>query len=410
MFLERPGPWRTLREPALGKPRDRPLEISMMISLRRLASSLLLGLLLTQAYLASAVAADLVVGVNLANPLRASVADQNVILAQLKAERVQVIRNNIDGDLDKGIDFLKRAAAQGIRVQLLVSTQYPPDAPVRPYMPDRFPKMWGGPPLSSADPELSRASYRRLFAALDAAGITLAGLELGNEINWAAFNRDIPLPGMGKILSRDDLQNTAQGQQIAKGFLQYLKVLAALKEERDRSRLNRTTPIISAGLVASPEGGKPFNRKLDSISLPATISFLREHGLDELVDAYGIHSYPSSAQPGDAEARARRTARLQDVDLAQCGAPGSGRKPCWITEWGFSNRDLSCPGNDAPRAQLVREVRAVFARAAAEGRLVGITYFAWTSEPWVKEPTPLSIYRCGGLTESGRLAISPQVN
>lgn len=382
----------------------------MMIRLRSLASSLLLGLFLAQAQPAPARAAELVVGVNLDNPLRASLAQQNATFAQLKAAGVQVIRNDIKGDLDKGIDFLRRAAAQGIRVQLIVAPEYPPDAPTRPYMPDRFPRMWGGHPLSSADPELSRAAYQKLFAALDAAGITLAGLELSNEINWAAFNRDIPLPGMGKILSREDLRDTPQGQQIAKGFLQYLKVLAALKEERDRSRLNRATPIISAGLVAAPEGGKPFNPELDAVSLPATIGFLREHGLDALVDAYGIHTYPSNAQPGDPAARARRSARLREVDLSQCGTAGSGRKPCWITEWGFRNRDRTCPGNDAPRAQLVREARTEFAKAAAEGRLVGITYFAWDSEPWAKEPSSLSIYRCGGLTESGRLAISPRLN
>jgi hypothetical protein len=382
-----------------------------MIPIKALARSLLLGFFLAYAQPAPAQVGELVVGVNLANPLRASIADQNAIFAQLKAAGVQIIRNNIRGDLDKGIDFLRRAAAQGIRVQLLVGPAYPPDAPTRPYMPDRFPKMWGGPPLSSADPDLSRASYRRLFAALDAAGITLAGLELDNEINWAAFNRDIPLPGMGKILSREDLRSTPEGQQIAKGFLQYLKVLAVLKEERDRSRLNRSAPIISAGLVAAPDGEKLYNdKKQDIVSLPATLDFLREHGLDALVDAYGIHTYPSSAQPGDPRARARRTARLREVDLAQCGTAGSDRKPCWITEWGFPNRDLTCPANDAPRAQLVQEVRADFAKAAAEGRLIGITYFAWTSEPWVREPSPLSIYRCGGLTESGRLAIAPRVN
>jgi hypothetical protein len=382
-----------------------------MIPIKALARSLLLGFFLAYAQPAPAQVGELVVGVNLANPLRASIADQNAIFAQLKAAGVQIIRNNIRGDLDKGIDFLRRAAAQGIRVQLLVGPAYPPDAPARPYMPDRFPKMWGGPPLSSADPDLSRASYRRLFAALDAAGITLAGLELDNEINWAAFNRDIPLPGMGKILSREDLRSTPEGQQIAKGFLQYLKVLAVLKEERDRSRLNRSAPIISAGLVAAPDGEKLYNdKKQDIVSLPATLDFLREHGLDALVDAYGIHTYPSSAQPGNPRARARRTARLREVDLAQCGTAGSDRKPCWITEWGFPNRDLTCPANDAPRAQLVREVRADFAKAAAEGRLIGITYFAWTSEPWVREPSPLSIYRCGGLTESGRLAIAPRVN
>jgi hypothetical protein len=381
----------------------------MMAWCRALAPSLLLGLFLAQPVPARA--AELVVGVNLDNPLRASTDEQNAIFAQLRAAGVQVIRNGIRGDLDKGLDFLRRAAAQDIRVQLIVTPAYPPDAPTRPYMPDRFPRMWGGHPLSSADPELSRAAYRKLFAALDAAGITLAGLELGNEINWAAFNPDFPLPGLGKILDREDLRSTPQGQQIARGYLQYLKVLAVLKEERDRSRLNRGAPIISAGLVAAPDGEKLYNnRKQDIVSLPATIGFLREHGLDALVDAYGIHSYPSSARPDDARERAKRSARLREVDLSQCGTAGSDRKPCWITEWGFLNRDLTCPGNDAPRVRLVREARAEFARAAAEGRLVGITYFAWTAEPWAREPSPLSIYRCGGLTESGRLAIAPRVN
>lgn len=384
---------------------------AMTTWLRALAPSLILGLFLAQAQPAPARAAELVVGVNLVNPMRASVEEQNATLAQVKAAGVRVIRNGIRDDLDKSIDFLRRAAAQGIRVQLILSPEYPPDAPSRPYMPERFPQMWGGHPLSAADPELSRAAFRKLFAALDAQGITLAGLELDNEINWAAFNRDIPLPGMGKILNREDLRSTPEGQQIARGYLQYLKVLAALKEERDRSRLNRTAPIISAGLVAAPDGEKLYNnKKQDIVSLPATLGFLREHGLDALVDAYGIHSYPSTARPGDAQAMSRRAARLNDVDLGQCGAASSGRKPCWVTEWGFPNKDLTCPSDDAATSRLVREARADFARAAAEGRLVGITYFAWNSEPWSRQPSPFSIYRCGGLTESGRLAVAPKVN
>ena len=50
------------------------------------------------------------VGVNVVNPLRASVADQNALLDQLKAAKVHVIRCGISND-DEGIDFAKRAAA-----------------------------------------------------------------------------------------------------------------------------------------------------------------------------------------------------------------------------------------------------------------------------------------------------------
>jgi hypothetical protein len=103
---------------------------------------------------ARARAQDMVVGVNVVNPMRASVADQNTLFGQLKAAEVHVIRCGISND-DKGIDFAKRAAAQGIRLQLIVGPQCTPNAPSRPYQPDVFPAMWGGHPLSFADPQLS---------------------------------------------------------------------------------------------------------------------------------------------------------------------------------------------------------------------------------------------------------------
>jgi hypothetical protein len=357
---------------------------------------------------ARASAQEIVVGVNVVNPMRASLADQNALLSQLKAAEVRVIRCGISND-DKGIDFAKRAAAQGIRIQLIVGPDYPPNAPARPYEPQEFSAMWGGHPLSSADPKLSKAGFQRLFDNLDANGIVLAGVELGNEINWAAFNPEFPLPGEGKILSLKDLTDDPEGKQIAKGFLQYIKILEALKEVRDHSRLNRSAPIISAGLVSAKDGEKLYNnKKEDMVSLAATIAFLRAHGLDSLVDAYGIHSYPSPGRPGDPTAAAQRATRLNSVDLAECRATGSaGGKPCWITEWGFPNADLSCPAKEAGRTLLIEELRKDFAAAAAEHRLAGIDYFSWNSDPWAKETDPDSVYRCGALTESGRQAIAP---
>jgi hypothetical protein len=353
-------------------------------------------------------AQDIVVGVNVVNPMRASVADQNAVFSQLEAAHVHVIRCGISND-DKGIDYAKRAKAEGIRILLGVGAEYSPNAPTRPYQPDKFPAMWSGHPLSYADPELSKAFYQKLFDALDANGIVLAGIELGNEINWAAFNPEFPLPGEGRILSLTDLSHDSEGKQIAKGLLQYVKVMAALKEVRDHSRLNRNTPLISAGMVTAPDGGKLYNNKReDMVSLSATMTFLRANGLDALVDGYGIHTYPSSDHPGDPVVAARRTERFESVDLAPCRAAGqSGGKPCWITEWGFPNKDFSCPPEDSARALLVQEMRANFGKAAAEHRLAAISYFAWNSDPWSKQPDADSVYRCGELTEAGKLAVAP---
>jgi hypothetical protein len=351
----------------------------------------------------------MVVGVNVVNPMRSSVADQNTLLNQLKAAQVHVIRCGISND-DKGIDFARRAAAAGIRIQLIIGPMYQADAPSRPYQPNEFPSMWGGHPLSYADPDLSKANFQRLFDSLDASGIVLAGVELGNEINWAAFNPEFPLPGEGKILSGEDLAHDPEGKKIAQGFLAYLKILAVLREVRDSSRLNRDAPIISAGLVSAEDGAKPYNnKKEDMVSLAATIAFLRAHGLDSLVDAYGIHSYPSGSQPGNPVAVAQRAARLNSVDLAECRAKGAkDGKPCWITEWGFPNADQSCPPNEAGRTRLIEELRGDFAVAAAENRLVGIDYFSWDSDPWSKKIDADSVYRCAALTESGRAAIAPE--
>jgi intracellular sulfur oxidation DsrE/DsrF family protein len=353
-------------------------------------------------------AQTVVIGVNAVNPLRASVADQNALVAQLKAAHVRVIRCGISSDA-KGIDFAKRLYAQGIKIQLIVSPGYPPNAPVRPYKPDEFPQMWGGHPLSSADPTLSKAAFQTLFNSLDANGIGLAGVELGNELNWAAFNPEFPLPGEGKTFTLSDLSNDPEGKQIAKGFVQYLKVVTVLKDVRDHSKLNRHTPIISAGMVDAVDGAKLYNnKKEDMVGLSATLTFLRQHGLDSLVDAYGVHTYPSPGQPGNPSAAAQRTAHFMNVAMAECRPRGAGDgKPCWITEWGFPNSSATCPIHDESRALLVKEMRANFATVVAQKRLAGFTYFSWDSDPWSKSVAADSVFRCGELTEAGKLAVAP---
>ncbi len=340
-------------------------------------------------------AANLVTGVNIVNPERAGLDDQNALIAQLRAAGVRVVRCGISDDA-KGADFARRLAAAGIAIELIVGLKFPAGVPTRAYQPREFPEMWGGPPLSFADPERSRAYFASLLSRLDAGGITLAGIELGNELNWTAFNPEFPLPGEGKTLGLDDLAHDPEGQQIAKGFLQYLKVLRELKAVRDASGRYAQTPIMTAGFV---DAGPPGERRsrYDDVSLAATLAFMRAHGLDDLVDAYAVHTYP-----GGHTAAARRQ-HLEDVTVADCHPPGSlTGKPCWITEWGFPNADESCPLDDSKRAARVREFMDDFRALARAGRVAGEMYFAWDSDPWSKHVDRLSVYRCGVLTEAGR--------
>ena len=152
-----------------------------------------------------------------------SVAQQNAILAELLAAGIHYIRAGIAPD-DKGVDFARRAHAQGIRIDWLVQLQYRPGAPSRPWA-NAF-GVSSGPPLSVADPDQFRNYFEPLLAKLDAAGVTLA--ELGNEINSPMFNADFSLPAESPTRSREfnleDLSHDPDAQQVDKDYLQYLKL------------------------------------------------------------------------------------------------------------------------------------------------------------------------------------------
>jgi hypothetical protein len=254
------------------------------------------------------------------NPLRAKLPDQGATLAELKAAGVKVIRCGIFPD-EKGIDYAKRVKAHGIRLDLIVTAQYPPNDPKRAYQPEKFPMMWGGVPLSYAGPELSRAYFKTLLTKLDESGIELEALELGNEINWTAFNPEFPLPDKGKIFSYQELKTDPEAKQIAKGYLQYIKIAEVLKEVRDASPVNRRTPIISAGLSNPGPARSDPKGKEDAVTINATLQFLHEHGLDKAVDAYGVHEYPwqNTAQARKASLESNVVA----VALRQARPPGN---------------------------------------------------------------------------------------
>jgi hypothetical protein len=173
--------------------------------------------------LASAQTRDVVVGVNLVNgPDQLTPQEQDTILNNMKSAGVRVIRAGIDTS-EKSLDFAQRVYAHGIKIEWFAWG---------------IPSASGNMILSSADPEKFRTYFEPLLAKLESKGIVLAGLELGNEINWS--NHDLGQSGTGRILTLEDLSKDPKGQQVAKGYLQYIKLLAVLKDIRDHSSSTST--------------------------------------------------------------------------------------------------------------------------------------------------------------------------
>lgn len=152
--------------------------------------------------------------VDFVHPLQFSAEQQNAKLAELQSLGVRVIRFGMYAqDEDKNVDFIKRAYARKIETVLLHGL-YGPGAPERPFRPKEFPGMWPGPPLSALDPDRSAQYFGELFGKLDADGVTLAGLELENEINMVWNNPDFRLPGEGRVLGLVARRRRFDGLQI----------------------------------------------------------------------------------------------------------------------------------------------------------------------------------------------------
>jgi hypothetical protein len=352
-------------------------------------------------------AEDVVVGVDFVYaPYDLPPAEQETILGEMQHAGVRVVRCSISNN-DKGVEFVQRVYAHGIKIIWMVGLTPAPGTPW-PHAPEGFKGLWRGYPLSTIDPERFRAQFEPLLAKLEEKKIVFEAFEPGNEINWAGFNADFSLPGEGRVLGADDLMNDPEGRRVAKGLLQYIKLLAVLKDVRDHSRLNQHTPIVSAGLADVGGSDWPHKRRADAIDVSATLDFLRANGLDRLVDGYGIHSYPPSGQPGTSAGAAQRRAHIKENGLAECKPPGSANgKPCWFTEWGVGGAGKSCPVDDATKVKLVREIRSYYRQLAREGRLKGLIFYVWHGDWHAAQENPASAFRCGSLTESGRLALAP---
>ena len=327
-----------------------------------------------------------VVGVNLLNePYNLTAAEQNSILDAMKEAGVRVIRTGIIENSDRGLDYAKRVSDHGIKIEWLAGVRGPS----------------GNMILSVADPGKFRADFQPWLAKLESKGIVFAGIELGSEINWALWNNDLS-GKTGRVLGLDDLSRDPEGQQVAKGYINYIKLLATLKDIRDHSQLNQHTPIISAGLA--PWEPPATGSKNDAVSLNATIQFLHANGVEEAVDAYGIHWYPR----GNVTPAARLSA--MQLVFAECASGQAKGKPCWLTEWGLPAGDgKTCPVVDDGRAAVYSELRNDFRSLVQQGRLKGIIYYTWEGN--IHDPNykydPYSIYLCGGLSKGGRVALAP---
>lgn len=337
----------------------------------------------------AATAKDVVVGVNVYDEGSITQPQQDAEVDRLAGYGVKTIRTGFSA---KSAYFITHAYQHGIGAVAIV---YPSGGTTT-----KSKTRWSDFPLSQLDPHEFAAWFKPMLDHLEASGVRLRAFELGNEINTSGYNGDIASPGTGRVLGLADLNNAhdPEASAVAAGFRNYLKILAMLKDLRDHSALNRTTPILLGGLADwGLPGPKAWDGKL-GVSLPDTIAFLRQNGIDKFVDGYGVHVYPT----GDPQASV--AARVAELDrkriFSECGPRA---KPCWLTEWGISNASRTCPLDDSKRLPAIEGERGALAQFVQQGRLAAAIYYTWDGVPPGSDPA--GVFRCGVLSDAGRAAL-----
>lgn len=317
------------------------------------------------------------------------------VVDEMSQSGVNSVRISLAPPYDRGVESLDLLSRKGLSILLVVELAWPNlvarDATRRPGRGT----IYSAVPLSRLDPDFFREQFGTLWREIERRRIRLLAIELGNEINWAAFNGDLALlPPHGRPLQSAP-RSTALINRPAYllGLKRYVAALTIVQQFRDTSVYNRDTKIISAGL-ASMSADFASDIGAEYVDTKETLDILKTYGLDSLVDGYGLHSYPEvKATP------AQRSRQLEAL-LSPC-ADGLRGHPCWLTEWGIAQPKLTCPSDESTRAPLVREMRERIASFVRQRRIAGAYYFAWDGEP-----RAYALWRCGELTESGKVLFS----
>ncbi|WP_245362946.1 glycoside hydrolase [Neorhizobium galegae] len=332
------------------------------------------------------------IGINRVNLAWLSRDDQKRVLTEMAAGGVTHVRLSLSRPVNKSIEAVEIADRLGLRILLeiqLGNEDYYPEG-IRPR--SGFGRIWDVYRLSDLDLGRFRAGLRAALQAIDDKGIRLDAVEPGNEINYSAYNGDLLVYRKTGGRTPRSVAEIADRDGFERGLDIYVKAVGIAREELRSTVHSRGAAVVSAGL--SDVGvGEADRRGMERLDPGEVISLLREKGMDDVVDAYGIHIYPG---------RKRDAALMRDVTalLGFCQPQDTG-KPCWVTEWGIANPARSCPIDDREREGAIRAVRSAFDQLMEEKRLEAAFYYDWDTQP------AYSVWRCGALSPAGVAAIAP---
>jgi hypothetical protein len=182
----------------------------------------------------------------------------------------------------------------------------------------------------------------------------VAGIEVGNEMNWSAFNGDLPLAAKGQVIS--DLSQLAPetGSRFEAGMAAYAKAMQIVKTAV--SSQGAHIPVV-AGALADIDARFVASSGATLVDPDLARSLLNAQGAFHDADAIGVHLYEPLQLNVDAASRSGMIAQKLDA----CDTPALGGQPCWITEYGIAQWHSKCDIADDDRRHAIGALTAYLA-------------------------------------------------
>jgi hypothetical protein len=342
---------------------------------------------------APALADELRFGMNRVNLAWLSPGDRRRVVSDMAANGVKLVRLSLTPPVDESINAVSIAHEHDMRILLEIPLGNKDFYPVEIRKRSGLARIWDMYRLSDIDLQAFRAVFSAALQRIDKLGIALLAIEPGNEINLGAYNGDLSIYPHSNVHTARSLAEVQDRRAFETGIDKYVMITRIVREELSATTSNREAKIISAGL-SDMSAELADRRGIERLEPAEVMQLLQARGIEEFIDAYGIHFYPNSHEPQDA------LQRHSEAAMSFCATAERG-KPCWLTEWGVANLSQVCPLDDGERERIVLEVRSMFEKLMQAGRLATAFYFDWDSK------TPYSTWRCSNLTPAGRAAIAP---
>lgn len=337
------------------------------------------------AMLIPAGADDVLVGVGITNISWQQAPAISSTLDAISEARFEAVRIAWKGSIERSQIALRDASTKGLETLIVLPlTDGPtsePEALARQASGDFF-----------AVHGLSRLDLTRLEAQVDdmldfvvAEDIAVAGIELGNELNWSGFNGDLPLAPSGAWIEAMSQLDAPTQQAFARGVDRYVEAIR-LVEAALRAR-DMDVPVV-LGAMADIDG--QFVRQSGGmlVAPDIVVAMLEARGALALTDAVAVHLYAPLRLDVETDARAGMLGQVLD----DCGTPALGGQPCWITEYGIAQWQDACDVSDEARRDAIAALNQYLSQPGSAARVPATFFYDWS------DSAHFSLVRCGRLS------------